>query len=845
MTPWIWCPRCGQQNPAPGGAADRAVRCRRCGRRFAVLAPGRPAPSPTKPPQQIGRFLIRERVGAGVFGTVYRAYDPQLQREVAVKVSRPGSLADDERRERFLREARAAARLTHPFIVPIYEIGDDGGEQYIASAFIEGPTLAAACAAGTLDCRRAALVVHDLARALGYAHKLGVVHRDVKPANVILDREGRPHLTDFGLAYRQDAGDRPTVAGVVVGTPHYLAPELVLDRRSGAEPAGDQYSLGVVLYELLCGRPPFNGVPQAVLYQAVHSQPVPPHQPRPDVSRELEAICLRAMARRPKDRYPGCDALADDLHRWLVNDTRPQPPPVTIAGLLRWCRGQPAVIAAVVFAVCLTAGVVWLASRRRDAHAQPDQARGEALSLPAAERQAEQEPGRKETRGLPKSRPDFVRKDNPVVAAPPEPPKPAPAPVPRVSGRVVAIKGQANLLLERRPDGKTWQALSADKPVSAPALLLALPGMRGTVRLGGGLEMTLWGNVREAFIPVPEYESAVLLDAAVAGSPEFTLDRGRVLVTNPTAGPLAFRVRLKDAPAAGTWDVTLEGGGAEMALEVFRLLLPRAGFPAGTPPQTELSLIVLHGEVAVKVNKSVRRALPDQGPTWFFWSSRQGGEPEMRQFPNADLQYFRKELPDTRAAGDMSLALDSLLPRLETDKPIEPLLQEMAQSPHPARRILAVYCLGALDRLPELLDCLADEGERRPDLRRTAVCALLHWLMQGDRDAELLRVLVQQKRYPEQEATTVVELLHGFTDEQLKEPATWERLILLLKSERPAVRELAYYHLIRLVPEGRRSPFDPGVSAEQRERAFGEWKKLIPDGKVPPAYAGQKAGPTR
>jgi serine/threonine protein kinase len=844
MTPWIWCPRCGQQNPAPKGAADRTVRCRRCRRRFAVLAPGRPSPSATKPPQQIGRFLVRERVGAGVFGTVYRAYDPQLQREVAVKVSRPGSLADDERRERFLREARAAARLAHPFIVPIYEIGDDG-EQYIASAFIEGPTLAAACAAGTLDCRRAALVVHDLARALAYAHKLGVVHRDVKPANVILDQEGRPHLTDFGLAYRHDAGDRPTEAGAIVGTPHYLAPELVLGRRETVEPASDQYSLGVVLYELLCGHPPFTGVPQAVLYQAVHSQPIPPHQPRPDVPRALEAICLRAMARRPEDRYPSCDALADDLRRWLVSETLPQPPSVTIGGLLRWCRGQPAVIFAVVFAVCLTAGVLWLASSHRDAHAQPEQTPREAPSLPAVERPAEKGPGRKETRGRPKTPPDAVKKDKPVVAAPP-PPKPAPPPAPPpVAGRIVARKDQANLLLERRPDSKTWQALSVEKTVSAPALLLALPGVRGTVRLTGGLEMTLWGNVREAFIPIPEYESAVLLHPTTAGPPEFTLDRGRILLTNPTAGPLTCQVRLKDAPAAGTWEVTLEGGGTEVALEVFRLLLPRAAFPAGTPPQTEWSLIVLHGEAAVKVNGSVRRALPDQGPMWFFWSSRQGGEPELRQFPKADLQYFRKELPDTRAAADMTEALNSLLPRLEADKPIAPLLQELLQAPQPARRLLAVYCLGALEMLPELLDCLADEEEGRPDIRRTALYAVLHWLEGGDHDVELLRALVQEKKYQERQAATVVELLHGFTDAQLKEPPTWERLIFLLKSERPAIRELAYYHLVRLVPEGRRQQFDPGISAEQRERAFGEWKTLIPEGKLPPGYTGQKAGSTR
>jgi tRNA A-37 threonylcarbamoyl transferase component Bud32 len=806
-----------------------------------VLPAGRPAPPGPQSPRRIGRFEIRARVGAGVFGTVYRAYDPQLQREVALKVSRPGSLADDERRERFLREARAAARLTHPFIVPIYEIGDDGGEQYIASAFIEGPTLAAACAAGTLDCRRAAMVVHDLARALAYAHKLGVVHRDVKPANVILDPEGRPHLTDFGLAYRQDAGDRPTQDGVVIGTPHYLAPELVLGRRSGTEPAGDQYSLGVVLYELLCGRPPFNGVPQAVLYQAVHSRPVPPHQPRPDVPRALEAICLRAMARRPEDRYPTCEALADDLRGWLLNETRPPSPAAAVARLLRG-RERAAVVGAAVFAVCLTAGVIWLASGRRDVHAQPEQAPPAGAPAPAGGT-AEKVVARKEKVGrgaAPANPPGKARGPGEAL-----PDRPRPAPARPVVGRVAAVQGQANLLLERRPDGPGWQALTADKPVAAPVTLLALPGVRGTVRFTGGLEMTLWGNVREALTPIPEYESVVHLHQAAAGPPEVTLDRGRVLLKNPTAGPLTCRVRARDVPAAEAWEVALEGGGTEVALEVFRLLLPRAGFGAGAPPLAEFSLVVLHGEVAVNVNKTVRRAVPEQGPMWFFWSSRVAGGPELREFPKAGLQYFRKELPDTPAARDMTLALDSLLPRLEADKPIEPLLQEMVQSPHPARRLLAVYCLGALDMLPELLDCLANEEEPRPDVRRTAVYALIHWLGQGERDEELLRVLVRDTRYPEGQAATVLELLHGFTDEQLKEPPTWERLIALLKSERTAVRELAYYHLVRLVPEGRKPPFDPGTSAEQRERAFGEWKKLIPEGKLPPGYAGQKVGSTR
>src|SRR5262249_9055211 len=157
-----------------------------------------------------------------------------------------------------------------------------------------------------------------------------------------------------------------------------------------------------------------------------------------------------------------------------------------------------AVIGAVVFAVCLAVGVLWLASGRRDVHGQPEQARPGPPPFPAGG-QAEKESAREENRDHPVSRPNFVKQDNPAVGAPPE--RPSPAPARPVVGHVAALKGQANLLLERRPDGKTWQALAADRPVSAPALLLALPGVRGTVRLDSGLEMTLWGNVREAFIP--------------------------------------------------------------------------------------------------------------------------------------------------------------------------------------------------------------------------------------------------------------------------------------------------------------------------------------------------------
>src|SRR5208282_1961965 len=179
------------------------------------------SPTDNSLPMQIGRFVIREKRGAGAFGTVYRAYDPQLDGEVALKVPQAAAVTDPKAVERFLREAKAAARLRHPHIVPIFDAGRDGDLYYIASAFIEGHTLAEAVNEAPLEFRQAAQIVRDLAEALAYAHEQGIVHRDVKPANIMLDPTNEAHLMDFGLAHRHDSTEKLTQDGAVLGPPAY------------------------------------------------------------------------------------------------------------------------------------------------------------------------------------------------------------------------------------------------------------------------------------------------------------------------------------------------------------------------------------------------------------------------------------------------------------------------------------------------------------------------------------------------------------------------------------------------------------------------------------------------
>ena len=355
---------CGAVTVFDGGSSTRTVSCTGCGRSLKVAPSISNTPRSssgisknssmsTPLPAKIGRYEVRQRLGLGGFGEVFRAYDPQLERDVAVKVPRAEVLATKEQVERFLREAKAAARLNHPNIVPVYDTGRDGDRVYIASKFISGKNLAELVRDYDQNWSRIAHLVQTLAAALHYAHRRKIVHRDVKPHNILVDDEGEPYLTDFGLARMENDARKLTHDGTILGTPAYMSPEQAKSNVVAA--TSDQYSLGVVLYELLTGETPFSGPPAIVIYNILNGQAPLPRSVNPRIPRDLETICLKALAREPDRRYADCGEFASDLERWQ------QDRPITARRVtwseqaLRWCRRNPLVagltIAVVVVSV--------------------------------------------------------------------------------------------------------------------------------------------------------------------------------------------------------------------------------------------------------------------------------------------------------------------------------------------------------------------------------------------------------------------------------------------------------------------------------------------------------------
>jgi predicted Ser/Thr protein kinase len=262
------------------------------------------------------RYRIERLLGHGAMGSVYLAYDQQLGRHVALKTPKFAGGDVHEMIERFYREARAAATLRSPNICPIYDMGEAEGVHYISMAYIEGKTLSAIIREQTLtDPHQIAALIRALALALQKAHEEGVVHRDLKPGNVMMDADGEPIVMDFGLARRIDEETRLTQSGALVGSPAYMSPEQIGGKPEDIGPAADIYSLGVIMYELLTGRLPFEGSILSIIGQIGQNDPPPPSQLQPHIGADspLEQICLRMMAKRPEDRYASMAEVAAAL----------------------------------------------------------------------------------------------------------------------------------------------------------------------------------------------------------------------------------------------------------------------------------------------------------------------------------------------------------------------------------------------------------------------------------------------------------------------------------------------------------------------------------------------------
>ncbi|HEX4145093.1 MAG TPA: serine/threonine-protein kinase [Pirellulales bacterium] len=289
----------------------------------AVHTPGPPTSLAHEVPadgRTFGDYQLLDELGQGGMGVVYRARQISLDRIVALKMILGGHLAGSADLARFRAEAESAARLDHPGIVPVYEVGFEAGQPFFTMKYVAGTTLAERLAEGPMPAREAAALLAPVCRAVAFAHGRGVLHRDLKPANILIDIDGRPHVSDFGLAKRIETDANLTHSGAILGTPSYMAPEQAAGR-GVLGPTCDVYSLGTILYQMLTGRPPFQAAsPVDTVLLLLEQEPLPPRLINPRADRELEMIALRCLQKPPELRYADAGSLADDLEAFLADE---------------------------------------------------------------------------------------------------------------------------------------------------------------------------------------------------------------------------------------------------------------------------------------------------------------------------------------------------------------------------------------------------------------------------------------------------------------------------------------------------------------------------------------------
>ncbi|HEV3262430.1 MAG TPA: serine/threonine-protein kinase, partial [Gemmataceae bacterium] len=385
------CPHCHNSMEWSESSPDDLL-CPSCGSSFRLDRGSTVRWTPKEGQRELGRFELIDIVGTGGFGTVYKARDPELQRIVAIKVPRGGSLLDGEHLDRFLREARSVAQLRHPSIVSVHEVGQLNDVPYLVSDFVQGVTLADSLTGRRPSPHEAARLIATVADALQYAHQHGVTHRDVKPSNIMLADDGTPYLMDFGLAKR-DAGETTmTMDGQVLGTPAYMSPEQARGEGHRVDGRSDVYSLGVILYELLTGELPFRGNTRMLLHQVLHDEPKGPRSLNDRIPRDLETVCLKAMAKESGKRYQTAAELADDLRRFLNGRPVHARPTSRPERWWRWCRRNPVVaglataVAGLLVLTAVGAAIAAirfgrLATEADDARLQEHKERRRALAL--------------------------------------------------------------------------------------------------------------------------------------------------------------------------------------------------------------------------------------------------------------------------------------------------------------------------------------------------------------------------------------------------------------------------------------------------------------------------------